>query len=797
MKAIIMAGGKGTRLSPLTCHLPKPMVPLLDCPCMEYIVDLLKKHGITDIGVTLQYLPHVIKGYFGDGSDFGVRLHYFDEVTPLGTAGSVKNAEKFLDETFLVISGDAFTDFDLSAAISFHKQKQSIATLILTRVDVPLEYGVVMTEEDGKIERFLEKPSWSEVFSDTVNTGIYVLEPSVLDLFDKGQKFDFSKDLFPALMNKKQPIYGYVAGGYWSDIGNLVQYRQTQVDMLLGLTQVKIRGTEVLPGVWLGKNTCIHDSAHLEGPTFVGEGSQIKAGAKIGPLAIIGRSNRIEQDAHVERSVLWNGCCIGKGANLSGTSLCSDVHVGEAAIVGDNTVVGEKSRIGEQAVLKPEVKVWPGKFVGSGTILQSSLIWGNSVSKSLFGTEGISGILNVEMTPEVVGRITAAYGASIERGKTVSVSCDHSPFSMVLKYSAISSLLAIGISVRDVGKALAPIARFECRNSESVGAIHIRNLGTDDHVLIQFFDQEGLPIDKEKQRKIENCFLQEDFIRPTTIDLGKLTVVSNTHEQYTEEVLSRINTQAVGDRQFKILIGCENLQVFTILKNILDMLNCKTVIVMGAVDDFAEQVTITNSDLGIQLDRSAQEFKLFTEEGQLLREDQMVVLQTLVGLKDYGTVPIPVTAPAIIEEITNALKLPSVKTKTRTRSLLEVGKRSSVQVFYDGLYTLASVLEYLAHEETSLKRVMNSLPKVHTTTDFVACPPEAKGRVMRRLIRETRGQQVELVDGVKVRTDDSWALILPDHEKALFKLITQGTSSTKTEELRKIYKNKIVRYQEQ
>jgi mannose-1-phosphate guanylyltransferase / phosphomannomutase len=221
------------------------------------------------------------------------------------------------------------------------------------------------------------------------------------------------------------------------------------------------------------------------------------------------------------------------------------------------------------------------------------------------------------------------------------------------------------------------------------------------------------------------------------------------------------------------------------------------VIVMGAVDDFAEQVTITNSDLGIQLDRSAQEFKLFTEEGQLLREDQMVVLQTLVGLKDYGTVPIPVTAPAIIEEITNALKLPSVKTKTRTRSLLEVGKRSSVQVFYDGLYTLASVLEYLAHEETSLKRVMNSLPKVHTTTDFVACPPEAKGRVMRRLIRETRGQQVELVDGVKVRTDDSWALILPDHEKALFKLITQGTSSTKTEELRKIYKNKIVRYQEQ
>ena len=240
MKAVIMAGGKGTRLRPLTSHLPKPMVPLLDRPCMEYIIDLLKRHGITEIAVTVQYLPQVIRSHFGDGSEYGVSLHYFEEIMPLGTAGSVKNAEAFLDETFLVISGDALTDFDLSQAIAYHREKQALGTLVLTRVEVPLEYGVVMTQEDGRIIRFLEKPSWSEVFSDTVNTGIYVLEPEMLSFFEPEQTFDFSKDLFPLVMKRDLPLYGYVADGYWSDIGNLTQYRETQFDMLNGHVEVDI-----------------------------------------------------------------------------------------------------------------------------------------------------------------------------------------------------------------------------------------------------------------------------------------------------------------------------------------------------------------------------------------------------------------------------------------------------------------------------------------------------------------------------------------------------------------------------
>jgi len=221
MKAIIMAGGEGSRLRPLTCGRPKPMVPVLNRPVMSYIIELLKEHGITDIGVTLQYQPEIIRDYFANGAEYGVNLQYFVEEVPLGTAGSVKNASDFLDETFMVISGDALTDLALSRAVEFHKQQGSIATLVLTRVDCPLEYGVVITDKNGRITQFLEKPGWSEVFSDTVNTGIYVLEPEVLDYFNPGQKFDFSQDLFPLLLKNRKPLFGLVLSGYWCDIGTL------------------------------------------------------------------------------------------------------------------------------------------------------------------------------------------------------------------------------------------------------------------------------------------------------------------------------------------------------------------------------------------------------------------------------------------------------------------------------------------------------------------------------------------------------------------------------------------------
>ena len=249
MKAVIMAGGKGTRLRPLTCNQPKPMVPIINRPMMEHIMALLKQYNFTEVMATLFYLPESIQNYFGDGQNFQMHIRYLIEENPLGTAGSVRNGADFLDETFLVISGDTLTDINLGAAVAFHRERGATATLVLTKVNNPLEYGMVITDAEGRIHRFLEKPGWGEVFSDTVNTGIYILDPKIFNYYQAGQVFDFSKDLFPQLLAGGEPLFGYVSEGYWSDIGNLEQYRQTHYDVLSGKVNLAIPGREIRPGV--------------------------------------------------------------------------------------------------------------------------------------------------------------------------------------------------------------------------------------------------------------------------------------------------------------------------------------------------------------------------------------------------------------------------------------------------------------------------------------------------------------------------------------------------------------------
>ncbi|WP_078545656.1 nucleotidyltransferase family protein [Litchfieldia alkalitelluris] len=232
MKGVIMAGGKGTRLRPLTYHMPKPMVPLLHTPVMEYCIELLKKHQITEIAVTTGYLGEDIKQYFGNGSKWGIDLLYFDEISPLGTAGSVKNAEAFLDEPFVVISGDVLTDFDLTEAISYHQEKQAVLTILMKKVQNPSQYGIMTTNEEGKVCRFLEKPKENEIFSHFINTGIYIVDPILFSYIPIGECYDFSKDLFPKLLEQNAKVYGYLVNGYWSDIGSFPQYKQTRFDLL-------------------------------------------------------------------------------------------------------------------------------------------------------------------------------------------------------------------------------------------------------------------------------------------------------------------------------------------------------------------------------------------------------------------------------------------------------------------------------------------------------------------------------------------------------------------------------------
>jgi mannose-1-phosphate guanylyltransferase / phosphomannomutase len=252
MKAVIMAGGEGTRLRPLTSNAPKPMLPVADRPMMQHVIQLLRRHGFDEIIVTVAFLANAIKNEFGDGSDYGVKIVYADEPTPLGTAGSVRNAMEHLDERFLVISGDVITDVDLTKIVALHDQREAMATIGLVQVDNPLEFGIVITRDDGTIERFLEKPTWGQVFSDTINTGIYVLDPKVFDYIEPDRSVDFSSEVFPKLLADGKPLLGAVAEGYWEDVGTLDAYLTAHKDVLDQRVLLDIPGFRISEGVWLG-----------------------------------------------------------------------------------------------------------------------------------------------------------------------------------------------------------------------------------------------------------------------------------------------------------------------------------------------------------------------------------------------------------------------------------------------------------------------------------------------------------------------------------------------------------------
>src|SRR5580765_5047833 len=319
MKAVILAGGEGTRLRPLTSNQPKPMMPVANRPMMEHIVRLLAEHGFDDIVVTVAVLANHIRTYFGDGSDFGVRMRYATEDSPLGTAGSVRNAADELDETFLVISGDVLTDLDLGAFVAAHREKKAVASIALKRVENPLEFGIVITRPDGSIERFLEKPTWGEVFSDTINTGIYVLEPSIFEYIPQGEVVDFSADVFPKVLDDGGLIHGYVADGYCEDVGTTEAYLRAHADVLDGRVELEISGFGLGDGIWLGEGAEIDPEAKLEAPLVIGDNCRIEAGATLRSYTVLGTDVVVRSEAFLERTVCHDHVFVGQDVRLRGS----------------------------------------------------------------------------------------------------------------------------------------------------------------------------------------------------------------------------------------------------------------------------------------------------------------------------------------------------------------------------------------------------------------------------------------------------------------------------------------------
>ncbi|MEW6573203.1 MAG: sugar phosphate nucleotidyltransferase [Bacillota bacterium] len=810
MKAVIMAGGEGSRLRPLTCNRPKPMVPVVNRPIMAYCIDLLRDHGITEIGVTLRYLPEAIQEYFGSGRDFGIKLQYFIEDTPLGTAGSVKNASQFLDQTFLVVSGDALTDINLSEAVAFHKNKGAIATIVLTRVDCPLEYGVVITAESGHIRRFLEKPGWGEVFSDTVNTGIYILEPEALDFFESGKEFDFSKDLFPLLLRENKPLYGAVLGGYWCDVGSLEAYLQAHQDVLSGRVRVGLPGSEVSPGVWVEDGAVIDPAARLDGPLVVGADSVVGPGAHLDSFTIIGSGCTVQAGASIKRSVVWNHCFVGKGAAIRGAVLGNRVQVQAHAGVYEGAVVGDHSVIKERSLLKPHVKLWPHKQVEIGATVHESLVWSNGLRKNLFGTEGVAGLANIEITPEFVARLSGCFGAALGRGSTVGVSNDHYPASAMIKSALLAGLQSVGIRVKDFGSGTTPMHRFAVRSFGCSGGVHIKFSTQDTEKLrLVFTDAEGGDISRGMERKVEQLYYREDFRRETVTGIQPPEYVPAVADAYLNHICGQA-TSTLKATGLKLVLLYDEAALARFLIPLVQKLgltvfrfDTETSVnrprqwqeYQEMVADCCKEVVRKGADGGAVIDANTDHIVLIDERGRVIQDDLFTAILALVALKRRGgPVVVPVTAPRAIDTLAERYRTEVVRTKAARQDLWRcalLADAYEILLHFDALAALVRVFSFLAEQGMTLSDLVDEVPAFFLARREVPVSWEAKGRVIRRLIEEKPQQQLELIDGVKVFHPDGWALILPDPEEPVCRVFSEGVSMEVAESLTEFYTQKI------
>ncbi|MCL1470749.1 mannose-1-phosphate guanyltransferase [Argonema antarcticum] len=838
MRAVLMAGGSGTRLRPLTCDLPKPMVPILNRPIAEHIINLLKRHHIKEVIATLHYLPDAIRDYFHDGSDFGVQMTYaVEEDQPLGTAGCVKNIAELLDRTFLVISGDSITDFDLSAAIHFHKRRQSKATIILTRVPNPIEFGVVITDEEHRISRFLEKPSTSEIFSDTVNTGIYILEPEVLDYLPAGQESDFSKDLFPLLLDKEIPMYGYIAEGYWCDVGHLDAYREAQYDGLYRKVKLDFPYEERSGGarnnqIWIGQNTVIDPTAQIEAPAMIGHNCRIGPRVQIEAGTIIGDNVTVGADANLKRPIIWNGAIIGEEAHLSactigrGTRVDRRAHVLEAAVVGSLSTVGEESQIG------PGVRVWPSKQIESGATLNINLIWGQTAHRNLFGQRGVSGLANIDITPEFAVKLGAAYGSTLKPGSQVAVSRDQRSISRMVSRSLIAGMMSVGINIKNLEATSIPIARIVIPTISVAGGIHIRiHPDRADHILIEFLDFKGINISKAQEKKIEGAYFKEDLRRAQIDEIGNMAYPSQVMDIYSTSFEKHLNIEAIRYSNSKVVIDYVYAVSGAVLPQLLAKFGCDAVVLNASLNQTGVSTTereallhqlghvveALKATFGVQVSANGEQMILVDEAGMPIRGEMLTALMVdmMLTANPRSAVVVPVHASSAVEQIARRHDGRVIRTKANPSALMEASQSHPNVVLggsgemgfifpqlnpgFDAMFCIAKLIEMLTIQERNLASIRESIPRVAHKTCSVRCPWTVKGALMRHLVETHPADSLELIDGVKIcnRFNDSWVLILPDAGEPLVHIFANSSDREWVDETLREYRARVQNFVDQ
>ncbi len=833
IKAVMMAGGFGTRIQPLTNSIPKPMLPVVNLPMMEHTLNKLAETGIDEVVILLYFKPEVIKNYFEDGKKWGVKIHYVLPDDDYGTAGAVGFGREYLDTTFMIVSGDLVTDFDFKKIIEYHEEKKAKITITLTSVENPLQFGVVIANEEGKIEKFLEKPSWGEVFSDTINTGIYLIEPEILDYIPVGENFDFAKDLFPLLMREGIDLMGYNAKGYWRDVGNPESYREVHDDILNHRLDFKIPGKKIdYPDgtLYLTGESEIDPSVEIIDTVVIGNNVKIGKRTRLHNV-VIGDNVRMGGECRLRNSVLWHDIEMGKKIVLDNAVICNNTKIDDGVTAKAGLILAEECVVGKLATFEQDVTVWPGKEIEPAAIVNNNVIWGTRYRNALFENGSITGKGNVEISCDMACKIGEAFGSQLPVGTKVLVGRDYDKSPRMIKRAFVGGLLATGIDVIDI-KAIPPaVLRFNIsKDSEIMGGAYFRkSLNDPASVEINIYTQEGLRLDANGAKAVEKSFFKEDFRRVDYTQIGSIHendfFRNDECRNYKSAVESTIDHRIVKKSGFRVAVDLMYGITKDILPYIMTDLQIDNITLSAYADtrklnniqhhkskakeDLCTIVKNLKLSMGVMIYPHGQRLTLIADNGEVLdKVDALMAVLELMNMEATSEnrkmrVFLPTWAPDLMDDRFEHLLIKRGKYANFKVSTFEKfdliatidGNYAFTEFSYhrDAMYAMLKIMELLSRHKKSLSDIAKGLVKqYYYQMCRIPCPQAMKGKMMRKFLEYAKGKKSSTIDGVKIwENDTDWILMIPDQHGDYLNLYVQALDKKMGEKLYEKYKKLI------
>lgn len=781
MKAIIMAGGLGSRLRPLTCDKPKPLIPVINKPVIEHIIALLKRHNVTQIAITLKYKSNEIIDYLGDGSAYGVSLVYFVEEQALGTAGGVKNAEEFLTEDFYVMSGDAMTDIDLTAMAQYHYQKNALVSLALSPVEEALEYGVAVRDKNGYISRFIEKPCWSEVLSDLANTGIYIMNPKIFSYIPAQQEVDFSQDVFPKLLRNKEKISGYVTENYWCDIGDEIAYRQCNKDGLQGKYQLDYGENLINQGLHVGKNVQIDDSVVFRFPVCIGENTVIKNGAHIGPNCVIGAHSVIGEHSVIQDSVLSKEVVVERECELVDCVVDVGAKIHHRSLLESGAMIGAHTVIEEGCVIKSGVKIWPNHFIKANSTITANVEEYCKKQMPVFDESAIIGVLNRDIFPEWLVTTAHAFSELMQQGRIGIARSEGKQQSAV--FSILSGgLQNAGSDVYDFDIQSLCALRHAILDYGLEAGIYIEQ--QENNLCITFFDHDAIEINRSDFKKLRRKILRQEINYQHCESVGDVLRIYDFRLRYEHFLVSQMKGSI---DKCRICLFAKNARYKKMMISLAQKMN-------AVLDIYHDQKPIDpRTAYDIFFVETPSGLVLCDKNQSVFSNDVYLYLCTKMKLEThlYDRIVVPLEASNAIYQLISDQKAGIIKVAPHLGDYLRAVKLyEGEDAFYqmmDPILAGLLIAQYAKSHRTSMMDILENVPLTYKEERDIPCKNSEKGRVIETLATE----DADTTEGVKIYHKQGWILFLPSNRNEMLHMIAEGTNMEAAHELCEDYLTKI------